>query len=37
MLKRKGAQDGEEVQIGGAIFDYFDEEKANREAKKSEE
>jgi GTP-binding protein len=37
MLKRKGAQDGEEVQIGGAIFDYFDEEKANREAKKDEE
>ena len=37
MLKRKGAQDGEEVQIGDAVFDYFDEEKANREAKKSEE
>lgn len=27
MLKRKGAKDGDEVQIGAALFDYFDEEK----------
>ncbi len=27
MLKRKGAKDGDEVQIGAAAFDYFDEEK----------
>lgn len=37
MLKRKGAQDGDEVQIGAAIFDYFDEEKANKIAKEKSE
>lgn len=35
MLKRKGAEDGDEVQIAGAVFDYFDEEKINREARKA--
>lgn len=28
MLKRAGAQDGDEVRIGNASFDYFDEDKA---------
>ncbi|MEZ4608438.1 MAG: GTPase ObgE [Deinococcales bacterium] len=28
MLKRAGAQDGDEVQIAGASFEYFDEDKA---------
>ncbi len=28
LLKKAGAQDGDNVQIGGAVFDYFDEDKA---------
>jgi GTPase len=40
MLKRKGAKDGDEVQIGMALFDYFDEEKEQQrvreEAKEKE-
>jgi GTPase len=40
MLKRKGAKDGDEVQIGAALFDYFDEEKEQQrvreEAKEKE-
>jgi GTPase len=27
MLKRKGAKDGDDVQIGAAVFNYFDEDK----------
>jgi GTPase len=34
-LKRKGAKDGDEVQIGTAVFDYFDEEKANKELREN--
>ncbi len=31
-LKKAGAQDGEDVVIAGAIFEYFDEEKAKEES-----
>jgi GTPase len=37
MLKRKGAQDGDDVQIGAAVFAYFDEEKANKEKRDNPE
>lgn len=32
LLKKAGAQDGEDVIIAGALFEYFDEEKAKAEA-----
>ena len=28
LLKKAGAQDGDNVQVGGAVFEYFDEDKA---------
>jgi hypothetical protein len=31
LLKRAGAQDGDDVFIGDAVFEYFDEDKATAE------
>jgi GTPase len=36
LLKRAGAVTGEDVEIGGAVFEYFDEEKAEAEARAAE-
>jgi GTPase len=37
LLKRAGAVTGQEVQIGEAVFEYFDEEKAEMEARVAED
>ena len=36
LLKRAGAQTGDDVEIGGAVFEYFDEERAESDARAAE-